>query len=257
MNSVSKNISNIITEKLIQNKKMQKEKLTVLVPYKDREDNLKVFIPYMTNYLNKNFPSVPYEIIIIEQCNDKLFNKGILFNAGFLLTSGNTDYYALHDIDELPISAVYLYNENPFHICVNIYEQSSTGVISNFYKDDGLKHRGGAFIINKDKYIKANGHSNLYWGWGPIDINFSYRLEWCGSSIFRYKRREANDSGYFISLRTNNLRFDDPTYNNNQIIEEKLKSGEIDWKTDGLNNVNFELLKTIVKEDYTLFKITF
>lgn len=34
---------------------------------------------------------------------------------------------------------------------------------------------GGVTLIPKDKYIKANGYSNLYFGWGGEgNLNFSY-----------------------------------------------------------------------------------
>ena len=54
----------------------------ILIPYRNREEHLKYFIkntiPYLKRYLN------PFKIIIIEQNNDRLFNRGKLLNVGFL-----------------------------------------------------------------------------------------------------------------------------------------------------------------------------
>ena len=121
---------------------MQKERLTVLIPYRNREENLKIFIPYFRNFMKKFFMDINYDIIIIEQGNNKPFNKGILFNAGFLLTSGNTDYYVLHDVDQLPISANYSYNSAPYHLCVNVFEQSKSGLLLNQYKQGNYQQNG-------------------------------------------------------------------------------------------------------------------
>jgi hypothetical protein len=113
--------------------------------------------------------------------------------------------------------------------------------------------------INKNCYIKANGHSNLYWGWGLIDINFHLRLRWCGLEMFRYNNtvKTINDNGYFVSLNANTLRFeDDENYKNNYIIDNKTLNGKIDWKQDGLNNVEYKLKDKTVT-DYTRYKIDF
>jgi hypothetical protein len=33
---------------------------------------------------------------------------------------------------------------------------------------------GGALALTKDQFIKANGWSNLYWGWGVSVLFISY-----------------------------------------------------------------------------------
>lgn len=235
---------------------INKKKLTVLVPYKNREENLKIFIPYIRNFLKNNLKDTTFKIVIIEQCNDKSFNKGVLFNAGFILTSGSTDYYALHDVDQLPISANYSYNDKPFHLCTNAIEQSNNGKFLNPYKDTGYQQKGGAIIINKDNYIEANGHSNNYWGWGCIDDDFSIRLNFCKVGLWRYNN--TADNGYYITLGADTDRFGkDPNYLKNLDYARKVLSEEIDWRTEGLNDVKFELLDTIVYDEYTLIKVDF
>lgn len=233
---------------------MQKEKLTILIPFKNRYENLKVFIPYFHNFMKNNFPNILYEIVIIEQGNDKPFNKGILFNAGFLLTHKNTDYYALHDVDQIPISANYSYNDKPYHLCVNALEQSTSGLLMNPYKDSGYPQRGGSIIINKESYIKANGHSNNYWGWGGIDDDFSSRLNFCNIGLYRYN----NNNGYFVTLNATTKRFnEDDNYLHNREYIKKVINREIDYEREGLNSTKFEITNTIINDDYTLYTIDF
>ena len=215
---------------------IQKERLSVLIPYRDREDNLKVFTTYFHNFMKNNHPNIMYDIIIIEQGNKKPFNKGILFNIGFLLSGSNIDYFALHDVDQLPISANYTYAKRPAHICVNVFSQNSNGQLHNTYKHEKYQQRGGAIIINRECYTNANGHSNNFWGWGGIDDDFSNRNNFCGNGFHRFKNIEENDNGYFVSLCANTKRFtQDEHYTRNYDYAKKVLYGEIDWKTEGLN----------------------
>ena len=34
---------------------------------------------------------------------------------------------------------------------------------------------GGVMSINRENYYRANGFSNVYWGWGSEDDDFSAR----------------------------------------------------------------------------------
>jgi len=199
--------------------KSQPETLTILVPFKNREENEKIFIPYMKNYMKNYFEEINYKIVIIEQLNDKLFNKGVLFNIGFLLTSGTTDYYSLHDIDQLPISSDYRYKTIPMHMCINSIEQSNTCDLLNTYKELNYEQRG-MIIINKEDYIIANGHSNNYWGWGLIDDDFSLRLIYSGIGLHRIS--DFKNKCYYISLKANTKRYsDDKNYKNNYAYAKK------------------------------------
>lgn len=260
-NNIFFNMENNIKEI---NSNHQKEKLTILIPFMNREENLKVFIPYMHNYMKNYFPEIIYEIVVVEQVNDKPFNKGILFNAGYVLTSGNTDYYALHDVDQLPLSSNYKYDEWPNHLCVNCLEQSNDGVLKNFYENTRYLQKGGSIIVTKPLYEKCNGHSNLYWGWGCIDDDFAIRLELTGHYFKRYgvfmnhNDKEKNKLGYYITLNANTQRYDDePNYLKNTNILKNFYKNLNHYKSDGLNNLNFDLLEEVISNEYIRYKINF
>jgi hypothetical protein len=233
----------------------QKEKLTILVPFKDRHDRLEVFIPYLKYYLNNYFNHIDYNIVVIEQDNNLTFNKGVLFNTGFELTSGYTDYYVLHDIDELPISANYNYHEKPMHLSVNIFTLNDNGLLKNEYQDKNFDHRGGAFLINKENYLKVNGHSNLFWGKCKIDINFANRCEWAGIKSFRYHHKELNDSGYYMALKSN-TKYQDSDLNLGKRTFEELQKRET-FDDEGFNTLKFKIKERINHNDYTLYKVDF
>ena len=79
------------------------KKLGVIVPYRNREEHLALFKKSIEEYLNKM--DIPFELLIIEQYDDKPFNRGKLLNIGtiFSIIDG-CDYLVYHDIDTIPVS---------------------------------------------------------------------------------------------------------------------------------------------------------
>jgi len=55
-----------------------KHKLGVCVPYRNREEHLKLFVPHISEYLTKK--GIDFEIYIAHQNDDKLFNRGAMKN---------------------------------------------------------------------------------------------------------------------------------------------------------------------------------
>jgi len=259
MNTLSENISKIVNEKLSGIKK-----LTILIPYRNREENLKVFIPYFHNFMKINSPDIPYEIVIIEQGNNKLFNRGFLFNIGYNITSGNTDYYALHDVDLLPLSSDYSYYEEPHHLFVNSLAQNNNGILENTNRESLYKNKGGVLTVSKEIYRLANGHSNNYWGWGLEDDDFSFRLHDINHHLQRYGIRmnhgalEGNDKGYYIMLGANSKRyFENEHYKRNYEHALGVINKQIDWKLEGLNTTKFNIIDIVKNDNYTKYIIDF
>lgn len=77
--------------------------MTIIVPYRNRPHHLEQFIPHMRQYLPK------VTIVIIEQVDEKPFNRGKLLNVGFRESQKDT-HYVFHDIDMLPITVDYAPN---------------------------------------------------------------------------------------------------------------------------------------------------
>ena len=141
---------------------MKNKKLAIIVPYRDRQSHLEVFVPYMQEYLK----DYDYKIFVIEQNDNKPFNRGKLLNVGARIAiKEGFDYFALHDVDMLPLKGVdYSYSETPIHL------------VSKINKDiPFMDYFGGVTLFNVHDYKLVNGYSNEYWGWGFEDDDLLYR----------------------------------------------------------------------------------
>jgi xylosylprotein 4-beta-galactosyltransferase len=77
--------------------------LAIVVPFRDRFDELLTFVPNISKFLN--LKSINYKIYILNQIDDYRFNRASLINVGFLYSmSDGCDYMAMHDVDLLPLT---------------------------------------------------------------------------------------------------------------------------------------------------------
>lgn len=202
------------------------KKLNFIIPYRNREKHLEQFLFHIPEFLI-GFET-KYNIYVINQTEDKLFNRGKLFNVGVLLSDG--DYYALHDVDLMPLEADYSYIEKPTHLSSRISEFK--------YKLPYSSNFGGVTLINKEDYYKFNGFSNEYWGWGAEDDDLYQRIVKSGLSPDRR-------CGKFLSLKHAKIgRYGNPNYNNNLKRLNDVKSGLIDFNLDGIKQTTYNLIKT-------------
>jgi xylosylprotein 4-beta-galactosyltransferase len=79
-----------------------KKKLALIVPFRDRFEELLQFVPHMTEFLDKQ--QIPHHIFVINQIDRFRFNRASLINVGFLSSKANFDYIAMHDVDLLPLN---------------------------------------------------------------------------------------------------------------------------------------------------------
>jgi hypothetical protein len=140
------------------------EKLAVIVPYRNREQHLKSFIPHMEKSLADE--KIPFDIFIVEQYDDKPFNRAKLLNVGFNECK-EYDYFAFHDVDMLPIDSDYSFPDGPTHLSSEV-EQFNWGLPYDGYF-------GGVTLFDKESFVKINGYSNEYWGWGAEDDDVIHR----------------------------------------------------------------------------------
>lgn len=152
------------------------KRLGIIVPYRNRYEHLIIFKKIITDYLETN-NYFNYRIIIVEQDNAKLFNRGKLCNIGFIESERQKcDYVIFHDVDILPINVDYSYSNNPIHlISDNIPFES---------------YFGGVTLFPSGIFKKINGYSNNYWGWGFEDDDLRYRCYKSGISFSIDKNKE-------------------------------------------------------------------
>lgn len=93
-----------------------KHRLAVLVPFRNRFEELLVFAPYIHKFLNAQ--GVDHQIFVLNQVDQYRFNRASLINVGYLFTKNEYDYIAMHDVDLLPLNSElkYYYPTQPFHL---------------------------------------------------------------------------------------------------------------------------------------------
>ena len=170
-------------------------KLGIIVPYRNRFDHLETFKKEIVNYLDSNCYD-NYEIIIVNQDDARLFNRGMLLNIGFKKAKElKCDYVIFHDVDMLPIYANYSYCNKPVHLS------------TNFELEEGEKPRtifdeyfGGVTLFPIDDFEKIDGYSNKYWGWGYEDDDLRLRCDEKGIPLKKHKIKNFKPNGQSLKL---------------------------------------------------------
>ena len=140
------------------NSSVDEHKLAIVVPFRDRFDELLLFVPHISKYLAAK--SVTFKIYVVNQVDKFRFNRAALINVGFLVSAPECDYMAMHDVDLLPLSDQLDYgypkNKNPYHV-------SAPGLHPEYSYSTFI---GGILIVTKENFLTTNGMSTRYWGWG-------------------------------------------------------------------------------------------
>ena len=78
--------------------------MAVVVPYRDRESQLEIFLAYMHHFLQKQ--KLNYTITVVEQLSESKFNRAKLLNVGYLhiMTQvPDCPCFVFHDVDLIPL----------------------------------------------------------------------------------------------------------------------------------------------------------
>lgn len=148
-----------------------RHRLIVLVPVRGTTKELLVLVHRLGAFLEKH--QIAYELWAIEQQSsaaERRFNRGALLNAGVVLTRDRGDYLALHDVDLIPLDERLDYGfpgeHQPMHL-------SPASLHPKYHYPDFL---GGVLVLSRALYVRLDGMSNLFWGWGKEDDEFAQRL---------------------------------------------------------------------------------
>ena len=107
-------------------------KLGVIVPFRLRDEHLKIFIDKIDEHLKNQ--NIDYELIVVNQDNAKQFNRGMLLNIGYMYAKKlKCDYLVFHDVDMVPIDVDYSYSDVPLHLATSFVDQD--GVELEFEQD--------------------------------------------------------------------------------------------------------------------------
>lgn len=148
------------------NKCVPLQKVAIIVPYRNRENQLKIFVRHMHKFLYKQ--QIEYGIYLIEPVGNITFNRALLLNIGFnetLKLHAGWQCFIFHDIDKLPEVGANHYS------CQSDAPNLMSSAMSTFcYKLPYGTFFGGVVSVCKKHMIQTNGYSNLYFGWGAEGI---------------------------------------------------------------------------------------
>ena len=201
---------------------MQKQKLGIVVPYRDRHDHLSQFLPSIKKYLSNS--DINYELIIVEQADDKPFNRGKLLNIGVKkAVELGCKYVILHDIDMLPVNVDYSYSNRPTHLaCKFISDTEEKNIVFDEYF-------GGVTLFPVKDYLKINGYSNEYWGWGYEDDDLLFRCKENGLELNTkyFPAKTRNTAGLYFDGKDSYIKCPMPFGLDNYTIYASFEPDEI------------------------------
>jgi hypothetical protein len=218
-----------------------KDKLAIIVPYRDRQEHLDVFVPHMHEFLKDK--GIDYTIFIAEQTDDRPFNYGKLCNVVTKEIGEEYTYFAFHDIDMLPISdeCDYGYPDSPTHLATNVEAHNNELPYPQYF--------GGVILINREDFENVNGYSNEYWGYGFEDLDLLYRLQRSGAYLEKYYDLNQTYSRYdeddILPYRIENVKI------TNKKRAHTLKVIDLDKNTQVKGRIN-TLTKNTISNSFSI-----
>ncbi|HEU4604427.1 MAG TPA: galactosyltransferase-related protein [Steroidobacteraceae bacterium] len=218
------------------------QKLTVLIPYRDRAAHLARLLPTLTGELRRQ--ELEFRIVVVEQSSSALFNRGKLLNIGAHYAAPFSDYYCLHDVDAIPIVSNYGCPSQPLRLVSKLITPSGEAQRTDYYFS-------GAVSIRKEQFFAANGYSNEYFGWGKEDDDLFFRLLLSGFLCYYDAQGKfwdlPNPSGQQVER---SIAFIPPHLRRNRRLRSLLVRGLTDPQRDGLSTLKYEVVTRHVYPEY-------
>lgn len=187
--------------------------MVIIVPYRNRPEHLEQFTKVMA----------AHDVYIIEQVDDKPFNRGKLINVGFLEVMPSS--FVAHDVDMIPIKVDYSVNYGIVQLAK-----------SDIQKVDYL---GGVTKYYWHGFQAAGGYHNEFFHRAE-DNEMMFHLKRMGIPV-------TNNFGTFVNLphpRTGP-----------EFIPELWQKAQIPRNINMLENCHYTLISKENKGLYTLIKV--
>jgi N-terminal region of glycosyl transferase group 7 len=202
-----------------------------------RKKQLDIFLPKMKEYMKKF--NIKYTLMVFEQNDDEKFNRGKLFNIGYLesmkmLKPGESAYFCHQNVDVIPKNVDY-------------------GLFTNGFRDiqgwdGGL---GAMYFCDGESYNVINGYPNDLWGWGGDDSALLERAKIMNIPIDRSRYNNGD---------TENIPDDVITTNTftNEVNRYKVYAYDMinnNWRKNGLNSCNYSVQSMVYDENLNYYHV--
>jgi len=228
----------------------------LIAPYRNRPEHLKIFIQHYISLLDLE----KVKIIIVEQANNKPFNKGLLHNCGIKAIQEkynfqDEDFFILNDIDCLiKPHKLDFFLENPGETIKHIF-----GFDNIFFRK--YPCLGGIISMNYNNFVKLNGFPNNFWGWGAEDLALGWRS--------KVAKVPINNSGIIKVGNTSDItRLENPKQTKTRLVKHNTNTLNISrlnlesnhimlTRTNGYMSIKYKLINFIENPDYCHFFLDF
>lgn len=218
----------------------------IIIPYRNRKEHLETFIKNVIPLFDKYLK--PYKLVIVEQEEGKLFNRGKLLNIGFNEYNDKSEFFFTHDVDIIP-------NEN----CVKeLYTKNEYDVVRIF--NPHILSLGSISKFSRDSFLNVNGLPNHIWGWGIEDRALYYRYVIMNKKLSPNYSNVVNFTMLYHISNVHNYINEKLAISNkeNEIFNCNDKNIQIKHiMSSGLNNLDYKILhRYTVNENIELIKVS-
>jgi hypothetical protein len=183
--------------------------IVFIIPFNRlRLDNLRLFLINIHRYLQTTVYPFKYRVLIAEQSKNErvLFNKGRLINTAIKYSLENferVDCFVIHDVDLIPSMSSeqlselgdYRCRQMPLHLSSKVFLQSTRSM-----RQYNQFLTGGILSLRPNHLIAANGYSNVYFGWGAEDDDWTLRMFNLQLCIMRPQQSEKNSNAAAFTM---------------------------------------------------------
>lgn len=226
------------------------KKLTVIVPYRKREEHLAIFPHKLHDFLTKQ--GINYQLLIIEQADSKPFNHAKLTNIGAQY-AWDSDYFCFHDVDMIPLVSDYAMVNHPVLLANSVSQFDVEKNHSSYF--------GGVIMLTKVHFEKVNGFSNEYWHWGYEDDDMMMRCLMSGLTPIAFKEGRYESLPHKKSIARDSegnyqedqamIAYLKSLYMKNKKRFKKMRRGLVNFQADGFKQLQYKLIK---EESFALYK---
>ncbi|XP_076014424.1 beta-1,4-galactosyltransferase 1-like [Genypterus blacodes] len=218
-----------------------RQKVAIIIPFRNRHEHLSHWLYYLHPILMRQ--QLDYGVFVINQDGDGIFNRAKLMNVGYVEAMKQYDYNCLlfSDVDLVPM------NDRNFYRCFEMPRHLAVAMDKFNFHLPYETYFGGVSSLSKDQYLKINGFSNTFWGWGGEDDDIHNRIKHRGM----YISRPDSMTGRYKMIKHNRDLHNEP----NPVNPDKLSRTSLTMNMDGINTLKYTVKKIEKNLLYTFITV--